>query len=296
MVVDKFYYNILEVNENASYADIKKAYRKLALKWHPDKNQGKNKEEAEKKFKEISEAYSILSDKEKRSNYDRFGKNFENNQGFGNARMNVDPDEIFRAFFENDMFFNNQTRSTNFFFNRGSNIHTVNALVTLEEIYNGSLKKYKINAKRYNSRGQMFTKENILEIQLKKGWKDGTKITFNHEGDQLHPQSLPQNIQFIIKIKNHHFFKRANDDLHCMCDITLKDALVGGEIQFRHLDGKIMKKKYNGVIDTNRKIIIQNKGMPNFRTKINGNLVISFNILFPEYLNEEQEKAISNIL
>ena len=57
-----------------------------------------------------------------------------------------------------------------------------------------------------------------------------------------------------------------------------------------------MKKKYNGVIDTNRKIIIQNKGMPNFRTKINGNLVISFNILFPEYLNEEQEKAISNIL
>ena len=65
MVVDKYYYNLLEVNEKSSDADIKKAYRKLALKWHPDKNQDK-KEEAEKKFKQISEAYSILSDKEKK--------------------------------------------------------------------------------------------------------------------------------------------------------------------------------------------------------------------------------------
>lgn len=105
------YYNILEVPKSASEQDIKKAYRKLALKWHPDKNPD-NKEEAEEKFKLISEAYDVLSDKEKRRIYDKYGK--EGLAGGGGGRPSAggfggfhtfhfrDPDEIFREFFQHD--------------------------------------------------------------------------------------------------------------------------------------------------------------------------------------------------
>ncbi|XP_058958991.1 dnaJ homolog subfamily B member 6 isoform X2 [Pocillopora verrucosa] len=105
------YYDILEVPKSASEQEIKKAYRKLALKWHPDKNPD-NKEEAEEKFKLISEAYDVLSDKEKRRTYDKHGK--EGLAGGGGGRPSGggfsdfhtfhfrDPDEIFRDFFRND--------------------------------------------------------------------------------------------------------------------------------------------------------------------------------------------------
>lgn len=105
----KDYYDILGVTKRATNEEIKKAYRKLALKWHPDKNPT-NREEAEKKFKEVSEAYSILSDPNKREHYDRFGNqgndfsnfNFGGDNFFSNIHSNfsfADADEIFKQFF-----------------------------------------------------------------------------------------------------------------------------------------------------------------------------------------------------
>jgi len=96
------YYKILGVNKTSSSDDIKKAYRKLALKWHPDKNPN-NKEEASNKFKEISEAYDVLSDTNKRNQYDQFGNNvntFRNNTGFN--RNFTDPFSTFESFFGRD--------------------------------------------------------------------------------------------------------------------------------------------------------------------------------------------------
>ncbi|RNA29962.1 dnaJ -like protein [Brachionus plicatilis] len=122
------YYNILEISGNASQEEIRKAYRRLALKWHPDKNP-ENKELAEKKFQKINQAYEVLSDPNKKDIYDRYGKvgqgdmnaaqrnAFENN--FGGISIRVfnfrDPDEVFRDFFKNTDIFdglqNNRTRS-----------------------------------------------------------------------------------------------------------------------------------------------------------------------------------------
>ncbi|ESO01695.1 hypothetical protein HELRODRAFT_81359, partial [Helobdella robusta] len=96
------YYNVLEIAQTANEGEIKKAYRKMALKWHPDKNPG-NKEEAEAKFKEISEAYEVLSDKEKREIYNKYGKNGLTN-GQAQAHFNHftfrDPFDVFREVFE----------------------------------------------------------------------------------------------------------------------------------------------------------------------------------------------------
>jgi molecular chaperone DnaJ len=99
-MADKDYYKILEVDRNASEDDIKKAYRRLAFKYHPDKNPD-NRAEAEQKFKEVGEAYSVLSDSNKRAQYDRFGKvgTGTGDSGFGGfSTMDIDPFEIFRSF------------------------------------------------------------------------------------------------------------------------------------------------------------------------------------------------------
>ena len=122
------YYKILGLEKNASDADIKKAYRKLAVKYHPDKNPNNN--EAEEKFKEINEAYSVLSDKEKKQQYDRFGKQGVGGNG-GPSMGNVNPHDIFNMFFSggNSPFnmhdgghpFMNGTRTTRIF-NNGNGV------------------------------------------------------------------------------------------------------------------------------------------------------------------------------
>jgi DnaJ-class molecular chaperone len=137
------YYNLLGVDRNSDENDIKKAYRKLAMQWHPDKNLN-NKDEAEKKFKEISEAYEVLSDKEKRSLYDKFGKDGlnGNNGGMG------DPSGMFRQFFggsNGGMFgqdmFNRGGHSRN---NKRQNVIVNEVHLTLKEIYNGVNKNIEI--------------------------------------------------------------------------------------------------------------------------------------------------------
>ena len=128
------YYDILNIKKEATIDEIKKAYKKLALKWHPDKNKN-NKDEAEKKFKEISEAYQVLSDKEKKTIYDEYGKNGLNNN------HNVDMDDIMRQF--SSVFGNNM--GMNMGMGMGMNMKNTNNIsdikfikeFTLEELYNG---------------------------------------------------------------------------------------------------------------------------------------------------------------
>jgi len=147
------YYTLLDISKNADENDIKKAYRKLAMKWHPDKNPN-NKEEAEKNFKKISEAYEVLSDKDKRGLYDKYGKDGLNG---GNAGMH-DPTDIFRQFFgggqdmfNGGMFNGGQDMFKGGMFNGGGssknnkqNVIIKEVLLTLKEIYTGVTKNIEI--------------------------------------------------------------------------------------------------------------------------------------------------------
>lgn len=318
MVLNTKYYDILEIKPNASENDVKKAYKKMALKWHPDKNQD-NKEEAEKKFKEIAEAYAILSDKDKRSFYDQHGTADDEqnhsrpsrNQTYSrswSSRHNVDPNEIFKQFFGNsnpfdhESFFSNGFNQERYFqqekhFNQERKSNTVQQIelkVDLEELFTGCHKKFKIRSKVFKNMNETDNIEKIVEFDIKPGWKDGTKITFEKYGDQIHPSTNQNDIQFIISTKPHEFFTRTGNDLEYKAKITLKQALCGGTTEIEHLDGKVLKIPLKGITTPNTRRTIQNEGMP-FKGD-RGNLHIIFDIEFPDYLEPNIVKELSKLL
>ena len=157
----KNYYDILEIDKNSDENEIKKSYRKLAVKWHPDKNPD-NKDDAEKKFKEISEAYQVLSDPQKKEIYDNYGiEGLKNNNNEQQQHFNS-PNDIFKMFFGA-----NRNPFPNHFFEKNRKVETkiVNIPVTLKELYNGSKKKITLKIKNIciNCNGQGGTNFKICE-------------------------------------------------------------------------------------------------------------------------------------
>jgi DnaJ-class molecular chaperone len=149
--MSKNYYEILQVSKDAKEDEIKKMYKKLAIKWHPDKNID-NKEESEKKFKEISEAYQVLSNPEKRQIYDNYGEEGLKNNGINeNGPFNT-PDDIFKMFFGGHRTpFSNNFEENSFFNNKDTVKKTepkiVNIPITLKECYSGTKKKITLKLK-----------------------------------------------------------------------------------------------------------------------------------------------------
>ena len=281
------YYKILGLNksDNPTKVAIKKAYRKAALKWHPDKWTSKSDSEkttAENKFKQVAEAYEILSNPTKKNLYDQYGENglksggnpmngYNNMGNFQNGnnvymfnsttnRNNTfgdftDPHTLFESFF-ND--FNTNQNSNNYRNNR-NNIKRVNLYCSLEELYNGTTKKMKIT---HN------TNEEIITINIKPGWKEGTKLTFNVNFGK---------VIFIIKEKTHKYFKRNNNDLIWICNLTKKQSEKGVLLTIPLLDKTEVKfSTKNDMIYNGKRKVLKEKGMPIKHTKTNGDLIIDF--------------------
>jgi len=334
-MVNKDYYSTLGVDKKATQEQIKKAYRKLAMKWHPDRNPD-NKDKAEQKFKEIGEAYSVLSDKEKRKNYDQFGTDkpqhgFQNNGDFQQSNFTSNnAEKIFQQFFFNfggDQNASSQPNSHSFggspfsdfggfgsAFNGGMNNdyggyqqahkrkgRTVqyDLALSLEELYYGRKKTLKITRKRLNADNKTFrTESKTLTIDIKKGWKQGTKVTFENEGDE-DIYIKPGDIVFVIKEKKHDVFEREGNNLVKTVNITLKQALIGINVNVVTLDKRRLKVPITeNTICPGYIHRVSGEGMP--ISKFNGNkfgdLLIKFNIQFPNRLNDEQKEKIREAL
>ncbi len=315
----KDYYAILGLSRDASDADIKKAYRKLALKYHPDKNKSPD---AEDKFKEVSEAFDVLSDPKKKATYDRFGEeglkggvptadgSFTEAYTFGrNAH------EIFNSFFGtsnpfSDMFVGSEDFGADFMRRAGGPSSMFDAMnarmqprkdppverelpLTLEELFTGCTKKMKISRKVIND--DMHTtsvKDKILTINVKPGWKEGTKITFPEEGDQG-PNVIPADIVFVVKDKPHRNFKRNGIDLVYTASIHLSTALTGGSITVPTIDGRVIQVPITEIINPSSQKVIPGAGMPVSKDPSQrGNLVVCFSVVFPTILTPHQKELI----
>jgi len=269
-------YNILEIKKEATQNDIRVAYKKLALQWHPDKNE--DKMFAEQKFKKICEAYSILSNPEQRRLYD-ISISPPPPQIPRQKRAPPPPKE--------------EPKET-----KKNSVQQQIVKVTLEELFTGCLKKFKIKSKIFINMNETAIKEKILEFDIKQGWKDGTKITFEQTGDQLHP-TIPQNdVEFMIETLPHPIFQRNGDDLTYKACISLKQALCGGYFELQHLDGIKRKIPLKGITTPNTIRTIQNEGMPisKSKNKERGNFHILFDVIFPEDIEQDVKQQLEKLL
>jgi len=323
------FYNILGIQKGATDNEIKKAYRKMALKYHPDKNQEPG---AEAKFKDISSAFEVLSDKEKREIYDKYGEEgLQRNAGGGGCGGfgGADPNDIFRMFFGGGGMGGMGGKSSfNFSMNDlddddddmggfsfgfgghpgmrqrsrrqaplkpGDNLE-YDLNVALADLYKGITKRMKIGRKRRSPHGQYVTDEKVLTIDVRPGWKEGTKITFNKEGDEK-PGHLAGNIIFVIKQKSDSNFERDGSDLKHTIPISLKDAIFGGPCSFKHIDGSTKSFDLLPVYQHDTIQILPGLGMPiSKKPGTYGDLHLSFQVQFPSHLSQEERHRLASIL
>ncbi|KAI3474214.1 hypothetical protein Pfo_029002 [Paulownia fortunei] len=313
------YYKILQVDRSAKDDDLKKAYRKLAMKWHPDKNPN-NKKEAEAKFKQISEAYDVLSDPQKRAVYDQYGEEGLSGQvppgaggfsggmdGGGPTAFRFNPrsaDDIFSEFFgfsspfggmgdmgggsRGRVCFSQENAAAGGEGGTGGMPRKAAAIermlpCSLEDLYKGNTKKMKISRDVMDASGRPTTMEEILTIEIKPGWKKGTKITFPEKGNEQRGV-IPSDLVFIIDEKPHSVFKRDGNDLIATLKISLVEALTGYTAQVTTLDGRNLTIPINSIVS------------PTYEEVVKGNLRIKFNIKFPSRLTSEQKTGIKRLL
>ena len=294
----KDYYKTLGISKNSNEETIKKAYRKMALKYHPDKNNGDDT-----KFKEISEAYVVLSDKTKRDKYDNYGVDgLDNTNNNFNFNFNdLDANDIFTSVFGNSAF--NFTGSgvniSRNIFNIQSMNQTKNEIVhnvfcSLEELYSGKTKKMKIKKKIQNNMGRIQIVSEIISIVIKPGWKCGTKIKFCGKGDILLGRK-PQDIVFIIKEFSHKYYTRINDDLRYILRLSLLESLCGYKRKIMGIDGKDIELDVESCSNNGSIRKIKGLGMP---TKLynRGDLLIEYDVVYPKKLSMHQRNGIKNIL
>lgn len=352
------YYKTLGVSRNATEEEIKKAYKKLALKHHPDRVKGdeKAREAASEKFKQIGEAFACLSDKEKRNIYDQVGADgvkaseqgggggfpgasggfpggggggfppgaqfHFTSSGPGGPRMagGIDPMDLFAQMFgTSDPFaaeagsgprasfggmpggmggmpggmggmpggMGGQQRARR---EKSAAItHTLN--VPLEDIYCGTTKRVKISVNRLSAGGKVSTEKSI---PIKPGYKDGTKITFEREGEEENGKD-PGDVTFIIQAKPHDKYTRDGDDLTYSCPVSLEEALAGVNRTIRTLDGRQLSINLPSV-SGDKPHIIRGEGMTNNKRQTKGDLKINFLVQIPDSLNRGQRGRIVDIM
>ncbi|UYV67375.1 DNAJB5 [Cordylochernes scorpioides] len=290
----KDYYQILGIPRNATDIILKKAYRKLALKYHPDKN---TSTEAEKLFKEISEAYEVLNDKQRRGIYDIYGEEGLKDDGISsNDHAEFDIPLGFTRY-PTDFFKIRRTgplpRRTK---KQDPPLHH-DLYISLEEFLAGCSKKVKLT-KKVLSPDKRSTREvvKVVTVDVKPGWPEGTKITFQKEGNQ-NPGSTPADLVFTVRNKPHSHFKREQNNLVYYATISLKEALCGALVQIPLLGGGTHTLTLSDVVNPSTSKTIAGHGLPNHQEPWRrGDLVVRFNISFMDQLPVETKRSLRMIL
>lgn len=295
------HYDILGVGKNANENEIKKAYRSLSLKYHPDRN---STEEAKTKIQEVNEAYEVLGDREKKHQYDN-ELNGVNRNPFQNVNTQfTDVNSMFNMMFNgmnvrsntpNVQIFRNGNTTTHVFTNSTSIVKpqqiTKMVEISLEQAYNGCTMPIEIN--RWVQEGNNKRTENeTYMVEIQQGVNDNETITMKDIGNRN--QQFKGDVKIVIRIKNTSDFKRNNMDLFLDKHISLKDALCGFTFEFLHISGKKLSMNNTNPINIIKEGHQQMfKGLGMKRGNNAGNLIFKFHVDFPDTLTKEQRDDIS---
>lgn len=303
----KDYYKVLGVSKDAGQADIKKAYRKIAVKYHPDKNKGDK--QAEEKFKEATEAYDVLGNPEKRKKYDMYGS--EAFSGGNYSYQNIDPSQFqdifegmggFSSIFEN-LFGGGKRRNRRSTFSNnmfgdlfGSGGSTGFSFNSGHEHYQPQVFETEIKISVYES---VFGSERELSLKTQSGIKK-IKIKIPkgiREGQKLQLKNV-SGINAIIKVKitigEDALFKRVNDDVITNVNITFSQAALGDTIFITNLKGNKIKLKIPKGIQNGAILRIKGQGAK-FHNNSPGDFLIKVNVMTPKNLNKEAEAALKKL-
>lgn len=286
--MSKSLYETLEVSSSATEAEIKKAYRKLARQYHPDVNKDSD---AEEKFKEINAAYEILSDKNKRSQYDMHGDSMFGGQNFHDfARRqggNADLDEILRSMFGGGGGFGGAGGFGGFgggFGQQQSVNLDIESNITVPFSVSVLGGKHSVSM-----HGESF------DIKIPAGIKNGEKLRIRGKGKNMGGQQ--GDLYLILSVAGSADYDREGDDLVKVFDVPLKSALFGGKVSVETLEKEITLKVPQNTKNGQR-FRVKEMGVPNRKTQVRGNLYLKANIVLPEVdsLDEDLSKLLQEKL
>jgi curved DNA-binding protein len=301
----KDYYKALAISKNATAGEIKKAYRKLAIQYHPDKNPG-NKS-AEEKFKEINEANEVLSDTEKRKKYDELGENWNKHtksrnaaDGFDWSRWQTHDGHGSKGSNSNSDFHEGDASHADFsdffesvFGGRAQNGRKANrplrgedyqaeTIISLEEAYLGTSRKLQVNG-------------SVFEFKIKPGVKDGQSLRMKGKGGKGINGAADGDILIVIHIPEHPYFKLKGVDLFAENKVDLFTLLLGGSTLVKTLKGS-MKVDIPAETENGKTLRLKGLGMPVFG-KVNefGDLYLKVTAQLPIKLSEKEITLLRQI-
>lgn len=268
------YYATLGLQRNASDAEIKKAYRSMAMKYHPDRGGD------EKKFKEISRAYEFLSDPQKKQIID-LGGDPNGQPGMGGGQ---NPFEFhFNTGNMNDIFgnfgFGRQPQRRN----RSLNI---NVEITLEDVLTG---------KDFTAEVSIPGKNKMINIQIPPGIEHGQQIRYEGMGDNSMPSLRPGDLLVNVVVREHARYKREGSSLTVEQQVSVWDALLGTSIEIQTLDRKTLSMNLPPGTQPDTVMSCKGEGLPNMRSRQRGNLLVRIKVIVPKISNPQQINLIQQI-
>ncbi|GHB05305.1 curved DNA-binding protein [Algimonas arctica] len=297
----KDYYKVLGVDKTATQDDIKRAYRKLARKYHPDVNKDAG---AEDKFKEIGEANDVLSDVEKRTAYDQIGKGNQGGQPFrappnwdagfefsGQTEGNQEQD--FSAFFES-LFGGGAQRPQHPYarqYNEKGQDHHARIIIDLEDSFKGNQKSIVMKSPELEPDGHTYLKERTLRVKIPKGIQQGKHIRLKGKGMPGVGEGGPGDLYLEIGFAPHPLYQTDGKDILLTLPITPWEAALGGQVTVPTLTGdvgmKIPKNSQSG-----KKLRLKGRGLP---SKTPGHLYVILNVVNPPADTEAQKEIYKNM-
>ena len=284
------YYKVLQIDKNATEAEVKKAYRKLARKYHPDLNP--NDKQAEQKFKEANEANEVLSHAENRKKYDQYGENWQHSQEYGNSRQKQpasggqqggfggfsgggDYSDFFESMF-GGRGGRSQTRQS-----KGGD-YNAELHLDLKDVYTTQKRELTVNGKK-------------IRLTIPAGVENGQVIKISGMGGEGYDGGLKGDLYLTFTIDNRTKFKLENNNLYFTVDLDLYTAILGGDITVDTFDGKAKLKVIPGT-QSGTKVKLKGKGFPVYKKEgVFGDYYITYQITIPKNITNKEKELFEEL-